>query len=147
MYIQEIIEFLKEHIILSVTWIFLLIIIISIFINDWKYRLFQISHNKAIFLINKKNATIIDIRDHNEFLKGHIINSINISIKNIKNNNCLKLKKSKKTPLIIAHENGILSNTIIKNFKELGFEDIYILHGGINSWKTENLPLVLKTNH
>lgn len=144
MYTQEIIKFLQAHILLSTTWIMLLLIIIYILINDWIYKLPYISHNNAIFLINKKNAVVIDIRDHKDYLSGYIINSINISIEKIKNNNVLKLKKFQKHPLIIVHNTGVVSNSIIQYFKKIGFEKIYILQGGIINWKTNHLPLLLK---
>lgn len=144
MHVHNIIIFLKSHIILITIWITLLIIILYIFINDWIYKLDTISNNHAIFLINKKNATIIDIRNYSDYLSGYIIRSINISIENIKDNNFSELKKFKKNPLIIINYNGILSNSIIKKFKKIGFNEIYILDGGIISWKSANLPLLSK---
>lgn len=147
MYTQEIIKFLKTHFILNSIWLILLLIILYTFINDWLYKYNRISHNEAIFLINKKNAIIIDVRNHNDYLLGHIINSINISIEKIKNNNFLKLKKFKKEPLIIVNYNSSLSNDVIQHFNQLGFEKVYVLHGGINHWKANNLPLLLKNNH
>lgn len=144
MYTQEIIKFLTTHVMLSITWIILLIIILYIFINDWICKFHKITYNKAIFLINKKNATIIDIRHTNDYLSEHIMHSINISIEKIKNKNFSKLKKFIKNPLIIVHYDGILSNSIIKYFKKLGFNEIYILQGGIANWKAENLPLLSK---
>lgn len=143
---QEIITFIKEHIILSVTWISLLLIMLYTLINDWIYKPYLISRNKAIFLINQKNAIIIDIRDHQEFLTEHIMHSINISIEKIKNQNCSELKKFKKNPLIIVHKTSILPYSIIQQLKKLQFEQIYILNGGITSWKTDNLPVVCKNN-
>lgn len=144
MYIQEIIKFSQAHFFLSTTWTILLIIILYTLINDWIYGSHQISNNNAIFLINKKNAIVVDIRDNDDYLSGHIINSINISTKKNKNSNFLELTKFKENPLIIVHNNGILSHSIIQNFKKIGFEKIYILKGGIINWKANNLPLLLK---
>lgn len=142
MCIQEIIKFIKEHIILNTTWIILLFTILYILFNDWMQKSYQISHNTAILLMNKKHATTIDIRNQKDFLAEHVINSINIPIEKIKNNNYLKVKASEMLPLIIINDNGILSNAIIKNFKKIKFKKIYILYGGIIHWKANNLPLV-----
>lgn len=141
---QEIIQFLTQHTILSIVWISLLIIIIYTSTHDWIYKIYQISHNQAIFLINKKKATIIDMRNSDDYASGHIINSINISIEKIKKNDCLELKKLKKYPLIIVHDNNTLSHSSIKHFKNIGFKNVYILQGGITNWKINNLPLLLK---
>lgn len=142
-YIQEIIKFLTQHIILAITWILLLVIIIYIFVKDWSCKFYKISQNKAILLINKKNATIIDIRNYHDYISGHIINSINVPIEKIKKNNNLKFKKFNENPLIIVNNNGILSNSVIKYFKNMGFQEIYILSEGIIGWKNNHLPLIL----
>ncbi|URJ31750.1 rhodanese-like domain-containing protein [Blochmannia endosymbiont of Camponotus modoc] len=144
MYMQEIIAFLQRHIILSIIWVLLLIAVLYTTINSWLFGSSEILRDKAIYLINKKNAIVIDIRSQDDYHAGHITNSINVSIEEIKNNNICKLKRFKQYPLIIVHDNNVLAHSIKRHLYKLKFEEIYVLYGGIVGWKSDNFPLLLK---
>ncbi|URJ25073.1 rhodanese-like domain-containing protein [Candidatus Blochmannia ocreatus (nom. nud.)] len=143
-YIEEIKTFIQQHMILCAIWIVLLVLVISTSINNWIFRNSEIKSNKAVLLINKKNAIVIDIRNKDDYKSGHIINSLHILISDIKNNNIYKLKKFKKSPLIIVHDNNIIAHSVRRNLCKLKFEEVYVLHGGIIGWKTGNFPVLLK---
>ncbi|WP_159715030.1 rhodanese-like domain-containing protein [Blochmannia endosymbiont of Camponotus nipponensis] len=144
MYKQEIAIFLQQHTILSVVWMVLLIAVLYTTINSWLCRYSEILRDTAIFLINKKNAIVIDIRSQDDYRLGHIANSVNISIEDIKNGNIYKLKRFRKHPLIVVHDNNILAHSMKQRLCKLKFEEVYVLHGGIVGWKAENFPLLLK---
>ncbi|URJ23251.1 rhodanese-like domain-containing protein [Blochmannia endosymbiont of Camponotus sp. C-003] len=145
MYILEIITFLQQHIILSAIWVLLFIATLYTVINNWLFGHSEILRDKAIYLINRKNAMVIDIRSQDDYYAGHITNSINVSIEEIKSNNICKLKGLKQHPLIIVHDNNVLAHSIKQHLlHELKFKEIYVLHGGIVGWKADNFPLLSK---
>ncbi|MBZ2279932.1 rhodanese-like domain-containing protein, partial [Buchnera aphidicola] len=68
---------------------------------DFFYRVNIISIFQAIQLINEKKAIVLDTRSIRIFEKGHIVNSINISLCNIFNGNIKKLDLYQFDPIII----------------------------------------------
>ncbi|URJ28184.1 rhodanese-like domain-containing protein [Candidatus Blochmannia vicinus (nom. nud.)] len=143
MYMQEIVIFLQQHTVLSIVWILLLIATLYTTISSCLFKSSEILRDQAILLINKKKAIVIDIRSQDDYCSGHITNSINVSIKDIKNNNICKLKRFKKYPLIVVHDNNSLAHSIKQHLYKLKFEEVYVLHGGIVDWKSDNFPLLL----
>lgn len=74
-------------------------------------------------LINQK-ATIIDIRDPQEFIKTHIKTSINIPYENFNIN-----KINKKKPIYLICYSGTKSKELALQLKDLGYE-AYSFIGG-----------------
>ncbi|MFP3036787.1 MAG: rhodanese-like domain-containing protein [Arsenophonus sp. ER-BJ3-MAG3] len=141
---QEIMEFISRHSILSITWIILLITIIILIINSLFAKTKNITCSQAIQLINREEAIIIDLRSHDDFRKGHIIHSINLTPLEIKDNNIGELKKHKKKPIIVVSENGIEAFKPAEQLVQYGFERVFFLKEGIIGWSSENLPLAKK---
>ncbi|QQK08635.1 rhodanese-like domain-containing protein [Miniphocaeibacter halophilus] len=85
-------------------------------------------------LMEKKKINIIDVRDENEFKRGHIKNSINIPLKYIEEK-CMDFKEDEiyyiicKSGMRSSRACQFLCNS--KNFKAIN------LNGGIMSWKGE----------
>lgn len=139
---NKIIKFISNHIILITSWILTFVSLIIIYIKEIFYNIKHINTTKTIYLINKKDATIIDLRSKHEFKTGHIINSINITKEEIKKENIKKLKINTKKPIILISKNGIKIFHIAEKLKKNGFENVFILKDGIVKWYSENLPLV-----
>lgn len=143
MFGQDIVVFIKQHIFLSIVWISLIVMIIYTTVMNHIQRSFEISCDKAVFLINKRNAKVVDIRNQREFCLGCIMNSINIPLNSIADNSELLGKKCKNSPLIIIHDHR--SSYFIKQyFSKFGFLEVYVLKGGISSWKDHSLPVISK---
>ncbi|BGI50890.1 MAG: rhodanese-like domain-containing protein [Arsenophonus endosymbiont of Ceratovacuna japonica] len=139
--IQEIIQFINKYTIISLIWIILLISVITLTIKELFNKIKNITSSQAIQLINKEKAIIIDLRSNENFYKGHIVNSINLTLSEIKYNNIDKIKKYKHKPIIIVSTNGIEAYKPAKQLIQYGFKYIFILKKGINGWSNENLPL------
>ncbi len=142
---QEIIQFINKHPMLSLAWITLLIAVIILSFKSLFSKIETISCTKAIELINKEEAITIDLRSREDFHKGHIINSINLTTSEIKRNNIEKLEKLekyKKKPIILISVNGIKEYKSAEQLVNYGFERVFILKEGITGWSSENLPLV-----
>ncbi len=89
---------------------------------------------------NENDIQIIDVRTPEEYAQGHIENAVNI---NILGNNfeteVSKLDKSKKT-LVYCKSGGRSTDTANK-LKDLGFENISNLEGGLLAWQNAGLKV------
>ena len=101
----------------------------------------KIPANKAVDLINREDAVVIDIREANKFNDGHIIGSINIANSEIENN-INKLTKYKDKPIIVVCNLGQSAIKAGSRLKKHGFTKVFSISGGIAEWQKSNLPLV-----
>jgi len=99
---------------------------------------------RAIELINREEAVVVDISAMADFAKGHIINAINIPSNGFKNQTS-QLKKYKQTPVIIHCRTGSASSPARKLLKKEGFEKVYEIRGGLLAWQNANLPVSKKS--
>lgn len=139
---QEIIQFIRNHSMLSLVWVILLGIVIFTNCKNWFSKLSEIACSEAIHLINKENAVIIDLRDKDDYCNGHIVNSLNLSAVKIKSGNLYELEKNKYIPIIFVCANGSTSRDPAQTLLKAGFERVYVLKEGISGWSRGNLPLV-----
>ena len=134
---MELINFLIERFYLSVP---LLVVIILLFISSSKKGGLKISSQKLILLSNQDESLIVDLRDSESFNAGHITASINIPLGDLPRR-INEINHNEKS-IILVCETGGSSPNAGETLKKEGYEDIYILRGGINQWKMDNLPLV-----
>ncbi|MFS1539642.1 MAG: rhodanese-like domain-containing protein [Candidatus Phlomobacter fragariae] len=138
---QEIMQFIGRHPILSLAWIALLIAVIILAFKGLFAKTKNITCAQAIQLINKEEAITIDLRSRDNFRKGHIIDSINLTPSEIKDNNIGELEKHKQKPIIVVSANGMVASKPAEQLVQYGFERVFILKEGITGWSSENLPL------
>lgn len=70
--------------------------------------------------INKDNYIIVDVRSYNEYLEGHIVDSINIPVDTIDENVSLDKDKT----IVVYCRSGNRSKTAYNYLKELGYKVI-----------------------
>lgn len=92
----------------------------------------------ATQLINRKDAQIVDLRDADEFKKGHLPNARNLSAKEIQN---LYDKLSKSLPVLLVDQKEGIAPSVARLLRGVGFSEVYVLEGGIEAWKKAELPL------
>ena len=117
-----------------------LIVSIVVFLRIEKVRKASIlDPQQVIFYLNRKNATLIDIRNSKEFSEGkisqakHVGPDIDLCKKEI--------SKSYEKPIIIICQNGNYSLRMAADLKKENI-NVFTMKGGINSWRGENLPLI-----
>ena len=134
---MEIINFLIEHCYLSIP---LLTVLVLLILSNAKKGGKKISCQTLISMTNQNRALIIDIRDSESFNAGHITASKNIPQNELTRriNEITNIDKS----VILVCDMGNISPNAGEALKKEGFEDIYLLKGGINQWRMDNLPLV-----
>ncbi len=136
--IEQIFEFMGNHLVLFGTFAFLLI---AFFINEGKRGGSSVSTTELVSLVNKENAIILDIRDKSDFGQGHIVDAINIPYASI-DKRVVELKAHQEKPVIIVCKMGQTATVVGKKLKEQGFEDVRRLSGGMAEWGAANLPVV-----
>ena len=102
-----------------------------------------LSAQQAIFLMNREDATLLDIRDATSFSKEHIAGSKNIPLSELASK-INQLDSPRAKPIIINYSQGQSHHRVTGLLKKAGFTKIYHLKGGIMSWKNAALPLAKK---
>lgn len=139
---QEIMQFFGRHTILSLVWVGLLIAVIITTFRSLFSKVKEISRPMVTQLINKEDAIVVDTRAREDFRKGHIIHSVNLTPSEIKSGSLGELSKKKSHPLILACANGVSARQSAENLLKAGFTQVYVLKDGISGWQGENLPLI-----
>lgn len=103
----------------------------------------SISTQQLTGLVNQNKAVVLDVREKAEFGKGHIVDAINIPHLKI-NDRVAELEKHKEKTIIIVDAMGQHSGSVGKTLKNAGMTSIVRLSGGMNSWTSDNLPVVKK---
>lgn len=84
---------------------------------------------------------MIDVRPAAEYKKGHIAGAQNIPADQFEQKvTPAKFKQDK--PIVLVDKNGLGVKTQAKWLHQQGYNEIYILSGGLLTWQEENLPLV-----
>jgi len=95
-------------------------------------------------LLNHEKGVLVDLRSEETFNKGHIPSATNIPGENMVNN-LKKLPKQKSRPLILVCQRGQSAPRYASSLRAEGFENLFCLRGGIQSWEEQQLPLVTNT--
>jgi len=140
MAMEQFVEFITNHIILSGAFVAILtLLLIDLFGASLKgYP--SATPVEATQLINREDAIVLDIRENKEFQGGHIVNAIHIPLGNLKERHA-ELEKYKSRPIIAACRSGSRSGQACSQLKKAGFENIYNLKGGMMAWQHASLPI------
>ncbi|WP_313080398.1 rhodanese-like domain-containing protein [Atlantibacter sp.] len=139
---QEIMQFVGRHPILSIAWVALLGAVLFTTFKSLTSKVKVISRGEATRLINKEDAVVVDIRQREDFRKGHIASALNVLPNEIKANNTGELDKHKAQPIIVVDGNGMSAQESANALMKAGFERVFVLKDGVAGWSGENLPLV-----
>lgn len=137
---QDIITFLSQHTSLTYPLLLILVALMLLEVLRLKRNNFCTNVPKAVQLINRENAVVIDIRANESFRKGHIIDAHSLSPTEIQANP-KKIDKFKSKPIILVCNSGIESQKVAALLAKQGY-NVYSLTGGIRAWIAAELPLV-----
>ena len=97
----------------------------------------DISIDESKKLINQGEVTLIlDVRDADEFAKGHLKNAIQIPVKELKEN-LNDIEKFKDELVLVYCRSGKKSAEAINILKENGFKNLVHMKDGISKWDGE----------
>lgn len=137
---QQFGEFVVNHWVLVLLFIVILGALIWTVVAGVVQGGIQVSPIQVTQLINRENAVVIDIRDQAEFSTGHILNAVNLSLKELQEGT-RDFKKFRNRPVIISCRTGANAGKAAAILKKAGVEQVYRLKGGIAAWQNEKLPL------
>jgi rhodanese-related sulfurtransferase len=103
-----------------------------------------VGSSDAVRLMNG-GALVIDVRTADAYAAGHIIDARHIPQAEIAAQ-ADSLKKYREKPVIVCCDSGVTSGTAAVVLKSLGFTQVVNLRGGINAWKSDNMPIVTATS-
>jgi rhodanese-related sulfurtransferase len=132
-------EFIVNHWLLWTLFFVLLAMIIATSIGGSLSGATTVSTAQAVQIVNQQKGLFVDVREEEEFNKGHIADSINIPSSSFAEK-MTQLKKNKQ-PIIIVSRNGQGTIPVAKKLQDADFSEIYLLKGGIQTWNQERLPL------
>lgn len=139
---QEIMQFIGRHPLLSIAWVVLLVAVLYTTFQGLMSKVKVITRGEATRLINKEEAVVVDLRQRDDFRKGHIANAVNLLPADIKAGNVGDLEKHKSQPIIVVDASGMSCREPAAQLLKAGFTNVVVLKEGVAGWSGENLPLV-----
>ena len=109
----------------------------------FKRREGEVTPTEATLLINREDALVIDVRETQEFLTGHIAGARNIPLGKL-SDRLAELEADKTRPIVLVCASGTRSATAQKTLLAAGFAQVNNLAGGVSAWQNANLPLTKK---
>lgn len=98
---------------------------------------------EAVQLINKEDALVLDVREDNERMHGSIRGAKHLALSVLKQR-LEELKGFAEKPVIAYCKTGNRSIEACEILKKNNFSNVMSLKGGIEEWRTANLPVVKK---
>lgn len=136
--IDQIFEFVGNHPVLF--GVFFALVVAFVF-NEGRRGGAAITTSNLVTMVNREGAIILDIRDSKEFGTGHIVDAINIPFSSFDQRSS-ELDTHKEKPVVVVCKMGQHSSSVGRKLKELGFENVRRLSGGMGEWSAANLPVV-----
>lgn len=135
------IEFVKDQYLLSGLWVALVVMLVYSFISPILSKTKRVNNHQATLLINKEDAVVLDIRPAKDFKAGHIIDAKQLKPEEVREANFTKLEKHKDKPIIVVCAMGNLAAGTAAKMVKAGFDNVYVLSGGMNAWQGASLPV------
>lgn len=133
-------EFIVNHWMLSTAFVVLAWLVFSDSINRRLSGLQPLGASQAVNMVNQNKGLFIDVRDTSEYEKEHIADSLNLPLSQLAETEPKQLK-DKTQPLVIVCASGQRARSAAKQLRGKGFEQVYVLTGGLSAWKEAKLPL------
>ena len=135
---EQFFSFLGDHPILVGTFLLLLFLF---FRNERTRAGATVGTQELVRLVNKENAVVLDVRERNEFMEGHIVDALNIPYASLESR-LDEISQHKETPIVIACKMGQHSGAAGTLLRKNGFTNVTRLTGGYTEWRAQNLPVV-----
>ena len=135
---EQFFSFMGNHPILVGTFLLLLFLF---FRNERTRAGATVGTQELVRLVNKENAVVLDVRERNEFIEGHIVDALNIPFASLESR-LDEISQHKETPIVIACKMGQHSGAAGTLLRKNGFTNVTRLTGGYAEWRAQNLPVV-----
>ena len=95
---------------------------------------------RAVQLINREKAVVIDVSEAEEFAAGHVGGAKNLPLGQFEAR-LADVVKNKALPLVLVCPTGARAHRAQAMARKLGYEQAQALAGGLKAWKEANLPV------
>ena len=136
---QRLFEFIGHHPYLAAGAVFAAAVVAFYEIRERVQAFAALSAVQAVRLMNQ-GALVIDLRGKELYDAGHIGDARNVPVGELKSQ-ADGLKKWRDKNVITYCDTGIDGARGARTLMELGFTKVFNLHGGLNAWVKDNLPL------
>jgi rhodanese-related sulfurtransferase len=134
-------EFILNHYILSLALAVVTYLLIQELFDTAFKKFDSVSPLLAVAKMNNDDTVIMDVREPPEFIQSHIENAMNIPLSKLPEQ-LPQLEAHKKTPILIVCQNGTRSASAGKILTKAGFEQIFVITGGMQAWESDyKLPV------
>lgn len=137
---QAYLDFFQHHWLLSAVFMVILLLMI---LNEVRYHLSgvsKLSGQQVVYALNREESVVIDTRARNDYQRSHILGAINI-LENELPTEQKRLEKHKNKQLIVVDAAGQKAHGAALQLKKMGFTQVAILKGGMQSWLADGLPV------
>jgi len=100
----------------------------------------DLNAQEAQEFIQKQDPVVLDVRTEREFNQGHLADAKLIDFYNENFEQRLEELPQDEPYLVYCHSGG-RSAKAVKMMKDLGFQEVYNLSGGVSSWSSEGKNL------
>ena len=137
---DQYIEFISNHYLLSLALLVVTYLLFQDLIENSLNKFNGLSPLLAVTKMNSADTVIVDVRDPHEYIKGHIENSINLPLGKF-SEKISTLEKNKNQAIIVVCQTGTRSVPACKTLGKAGFEQVFNITGGMQSWEDSKLPI------
>jgi rhodanese-related sulfurtransferase len=138
---ERYLEFILNHYMLSLALAVVTYLLIQELFDTALRKFSAVSPLLAVAKMNDNDTLVIDVREPDEFVKGHIENALSIPLGNLPSQ-LQKLESHKNKPVLIACQSGTRSASAGKILTKAGFEHVFVITGGMQAWEDDyKLPI------
>jgi rhodanese-related sulfurtransferase len=141
---ERFIEFILNHYILALALVVVTYLLIQELFDTALKKFGFVSPLLAVTKMNNGNTVVIDVRELDEFNKGHIDSAVNLPLSKIKEQ-ISSFDAYKNNQVLIVCQDGTRSATTGKIITKAGHKDVFVITGGMQSWQ-EDYKLPIKVN-
>ncbi|HEX5313849.1 MAG TPA: rhodanese-like domain-containing protein [Gammaproteobacteria bacterium] len=120
-----------------------LVVVLALLAADEIYRRLkgaqELTPAAAVQLLNR-GALVIDCRADEDYRSGHIVGARNLSLAELARR-APELKRKRPKPVLAIGTNAREAGRAAGLLRRAGFESVFVLKGGLATWRKENLPL------
>jgi rhodanese-related sulfurtransferase len=141
------IEFILNHYILVLAMAVVTYLLIQEALDGVLNKSKAISPLLAVAKMNDSETLIIDVREAPEFVVSHIEQATNMPLSKLPEV-LPTLTEQKTKPLLVICQNGTRSASAAKLLTKAGFEQVFVVTGGMAAWENDyKLPVKMASKH
>lgn len=134
-------EFILNHYWLSIALAVVTFLLIQEFFDTTFKKFSSVSPLEAVTKMNGGNSVVVDVREPDEYKVSHVVEAINVPLSKL-NEQLAKLEAHKKGSILLACQTGTRSAAAAKILTKAGFEQVFVITGGMQAWEIDyKLPI------